>query len=305
MIFIVILVLSTLSIAGTAAFFSVYGLAQLFQGMLIPVMIMGGALEIGKLVSASFLYRYWTRIGVLLRVYLVSAVLLLMVITSMGIFGMLSLGYQADTLPLKQVESQLTLLTQEQTHLLDRKKEIDAQIAMLPADYVRGRQKLMKSFGPEVTVINARLPIITNEMQKLNTQMLTTQSHVGPIVYIAQAFGQNIDDATKYMILLLIAVFDPLAVALTIGVNIALRLRKEDMESIAQLNENATDELNQSISTQNDQNNLTSDEIRMVIEEELKKIQYPTHENLIDPNVATLARKNQIVNDIRASDALL
>jgi hypothetical protein len=293
MFFIAILFITTLSIAGTAAFFSVYGLAQLFQGMMIPVMIMGASLEAGKLVTASFLYRYWNKLKIGFRVYLVTAVIVLMAVTSMGIFGMLSLGYQADTLPLKQVNSQIKLLNEEQIQLATRKQEIDKQIEALPVDYVKGRQKLMKTFAPELTRINNRLPEITTETQKLNTQLLTTQAHVGPIIYIAEAFGQDVDDATKYVILLIIVVFDPLAVALTIGVNVAIRIRKEE-----KLEEKIEDQIIETITESSPTyNGLTSDEIRLLVEDEIKKShqEQPTNHHL-----DSLAKKQQIVSDLRS-----
>lgn len=306
MLFIAILFLTTLSIAGTAAFFSVYGLAQLFQGMAVPVMIMGGSLEAGKLVAASFLYRYWYKLGWSLRVYLVSAVFLLMVITSVGIFGMLSLGYQSDTLPLKEIDSKIELLKQEQSQLQARKKEIDQQISQLPENYVKGRQRLMSTFASELKHINARLPEITSEMQKLNTQQIHTQAHVGPIVYIAKAFGGEVDDATKYIILLLIVVFDPLAVALTIGVNVALKIRRDEMglDKTPQQTVNITvDEEKVAAALAGipaEQSRMLSpDEIRMIISEELKNIPRSS-ERGIDPAVEHLTRRNEIVSGLRS-----
>jgi len=298
MFFIAILFLTTLSIAGTAAFFSVYGLAQLFQGMTTSVLIMGASLEAGKLVAASFLYRYWTKIGWLLKTYLISAVLMLMVITSIGIFGMLSLGYQTDSIPLKQIESHIALLNQERTELIKRKNEIDQQIASLPANMVSGRQRLMKTFSSELKTINERIPVITAEVQKLNTQMITTQAHVGPIVYIAKVFGSEVDDATKYIILMIIIVFDPLAVALTLGVNVALRIR-EDEKKLALV---PADEVVPDVSTPiPSQPTLTPDEIRLLVDEEVKHAvnNLPPSSNEPDAHVLQLARRNKAVSNLR------
>jgi hypothetical protein len=299
MFFIAILFLSTLSIAGTAAFFSVYGLAQLFQGMVTPVLIMGASLEAGKLVAASFLYRYWAKLGWVLRSYLVVAVLMLMVITSVGIFGMLSIGYQADTINLKQSETKVELLKQEQQRLSDRKAEIDKQIQLLPTNTIKGRQQLMKSFGPELKTINSRIPELTSQIQQLSTQLISTQAHTGPIVYIAKAFGKDIDDATKYIILLLIVVFDPLAVALTIGVNVALRIRKEEQQEALL---NAPPVIPEKPVELNTESSLTAEEIKMLISEEIKQ---STHSNLpavdTDEHIQQLHRKNQLISDIRST----
>lgn len=328
MIFIGLLALTTVSIAGIAAFFSVYGLAQLFKGTFVAVLVMGVSLEAGKLIAASFLYRYWHQIGIFMKSYLIAAVILLMAITSMGIFGMLSVGYQSDTMPLKDVEVAIKLLTDEQTQLSDRKKEIDNQIASLPSDFVRGRQKLMNSFQPELVIINKRLPEISVEMKTLNSQLLTVESHVGPIVYIAKAMGQSIDDATKYLILLIIIVFDPLAVVLTIGVNMALKIRKQELEESQRLaliappptldkeidhqtveelpNEEPDEPLNNESETISDVTvhedvvdalTLDSSKIQEMIENEIKK--HITGEGTPDPVLAELSRKHQIVADIR------
>ena len=158
--FIILLVLSTLSIAGSAAFFSIYGLAQIFTGSFWPVVIMASSLEAGKLISASYVYRYWNKISILMRSYLIAAVLILMVITSAGIFGFLSAAYQQDILPLEQNKQQVVLLLHEKDEIqnlkserLERRKQIDNDIASLPNNYVKGRQRLMKSYGPELKQI--------------------------------------------------------------------------------------------------------------------------------------------------------
>jgi hypothetical protein len=106
MVFILLLVFSTLAVAGSAAFFSVYGLAQIFSASFIPVVIMGGALEAGKLVAASYLYRYWKETSFILKTYLFIAIFTLMVITSLGIFGFLTAAYQTDSIGLKQQREQ-------------------------------------------------------------------------------------------------------------------------------------------------------------------------------------------------------
>lgn len=228
MAFIVALILTTFAIAGSAAFFSVYGLAHTFSGAFWAVVFMGTSLEAGKLISVSFLYRYWKIIKWGLKSYLIGAVFLLMVITSVGIFAFLSAAYQTDTLEYKGIETQITSLTAEKEELTKRKKDIDIQISQLPADYVAARQRLMRTFKPELDHINTRLPQITAELSKVNQQRVAVQAHTGPITYIASAFGATVDDATKWIVLMLIVVFDPLAIALTLAVNIVILSHKND-----------------------------------------------------------------------------
>lgn len=232
MFFIILLALTALSIAGSAAVFSVYGLANTFSGVFWSVVVMGGSLEAGKLIAASYLYRYWSKTGWLLKSYLFAGIATIMILTSTGIFGYLSTGYQTDILPLRQIESQLVLLEGEKARVLERKKEIDAQIANLPKNYVASRIKLMKEFDAEQKTLTSRVAAIDKEMLDLKQAQIKTEAHVGPITYIAKAFDLNTDDATKWLVFLIIFAFDPMAVALTLAVNIALRVRGEEKGAV-------------------------------------------------------------------------
>lgn len=243
MAFIVTLIFVTLSIAASAAFFSIYGLAHVFAGAFWPVVVMASSLEAGKLVAASFVYRYWTTISFLMKSYLITAIIVLMVVTSAGIFGYLSAAYQEDVMPLKQKEQQIQLLTEEKQELeklkaerLERRKQIDADIASLPNNYITGRQRLMKSYGPELENIRDDIQQYTEQIREktlkisqLRSDTLEAEAHVGPIIFIAKVFDRDIDDTTKWLILIIIFAFDPLAVILTIGANIALVQRRKDL----------------------------------------------------------------------------
>lgn len=233
MFFIILLALTALAIAGSAAIFSVYGLANTFSGVFWSVVVMGGSLEAGKLIAASYLYRYWNKTGWLLKSYLFAGIATIMILTSTGIFGYLSSGYQTDILPLRQIESQLVLLEGEKSRVLERKKEIDAQIANLPKNYVSSRIKLMKEFEAEQKTLTARIATIDKDMLELKQTQIKTEAHIGPITYIAKAFDLNTDDATKWLVFLIIFAFDPMAVALTLAVNIALRVRSEEKKKAA------------------------------------------------------------------------
>lgn len=225
--FILLLALSAASIAGTAAWFSVIGLSSIFAGTSTAVIIMGSVLEVGKLVAASYVYRYWKYISFLMKSYLITAILILMLITSAGIFGQLSKGYQTDTLSLRDIDSQIILLESEKVELRDRKKQIDDNLALINPNYITKRMELIDKLAPETDRINDRIPAITAEIHKLKSAQITEESHVGPIIYIAKVFNKDTDDATKWMILLIIFAFDPLAVALTIATNNAMLHRKK------------------------------------------------------------------------------
>jgi len=228
MLFIVLLVLTTIAIAASAAFFSVYGMAQLFAGAFVPVIIMGASLEAGKLVAASFLYRYAKEIGLALKVYLMSAIFILMLITSMGIFGFLTAAYQKDTIPLAEMQQKIELYDTEYQQLIERRTQIDQQIAAINPDYVTVKQRLVKDFAPEREAIDARLQVLTPELQKLKTDQIDVEAKIGPIMFVAEVMGEDPKTAVFWFVVLLISVFDPLAVALTIATNVALQKRKEE-----------------------------------------------------------------------------
>jgi hypothetical protein len=233
MVFIALLILTTVFIAGAAAFFSVYGLAATFSGTFWSVVLMGASLEAAKLVAASYLYRYWTKINIWLKSYLMAGVAALMVLTSTGIFGYLSSGYQTDALPLKQIEEQVKILDEEKVRLIARKNQIDVQISQLPTNSVRGRTALIKGFKDEQASVTLRISELDKTILENKTKLIQTQAHVGPITYIASAFGLDTDNATKYLIYLIIFAFDPMAISLTLAVNIAIRLRQEELDTAA------------------------------------------------------------------------
>lgn len=230
MFFIILLSLVALAIACSAAYFSVYGLATTFHGIFWSVVFMGASLEAGKLIAASYLSRYWKHTNAALKTGLIAGIIALMLITSMGIFGYLSVGYMSDAAPLKQIEQEAKLLDDEKTRLLARKIQIDDQIAKLPTNSAKSRLSLMKGFKQEQEQVTARINELDKNILKIKTDIIQTESHVGVIVYLAKAIGANTDDATKYLIYLIIFVFDPMAVALTLALNNAIRVRREEGE---------------------------------------------------------------------------
>jgi hypothetical protein len=242
MIFIGLLILAALSIAAVAAYFSIYGLAAIFSGWFWEVIAMGVVLEYGKLIMASYIYRYKDSITRKFKMYGISAVVVLMIITSTGIFGFLSQGYQQDTLSLKQQEQRITLIETERSELqkfkeerIARKKQIDDDIASLPNNYITARQRLLKSFGPELEELKRDIAEYTKQINEKTIQLseikqekLINEVHIGPIIFISKAFSADTDTATKWLIIMIIFVFDPLAVMLTLGANHALLLREEN-----------------------------------------------------------------------------
>ncbi len=222
--------LSALLIAGSAAAFSVYGLAKLFSGAFISVVIMAGALELGKLVTASFLYRYWNMINWFQKVYMTIATIVLVFITSAGIFGYLSNAYQGATLEFEKQSTEL-LTIEERIEQLDEdkvflKEELEQAISELPDNYITAKRKLREEYNPQITQINQELLEFKTRRADLEIELVSTGVDVGPAIYLARTFGTDIDTVVKFFIFILIFVFDPLAVMLVIAYNQALLERK-------------------------------------------------------------------------------
>ena len=248
MLTIIITFLSAISISVIAAGYSIMGLATLFAGAVIPIIAMGSALEVGKLVAASWLYNNWRNplVPKSIKAYLTSAVVVLIFITSMGIFGFLSKAHLDQVQPVssnnikielidKQITSQQNIIDRSQNTLDRLDAALDKYIDM---EYVtRGlkeRKKQEEERNLLTTAINEasdKIAKLTLEKSELALEQDKIEAEVGPIKYIAELiYGDeakdHFDKAVRWVIIVLIFVFDPLAVLLLIAANISLRSRK-------------------------------------------------------------------------------
>ena len=223
--------LAALLVAGSAAFYSVFGLSKLFSGATLAVIIMAGSLEFAKLVSASFLYRYWTKVNLWLKYYMVVGVVTLVLITSAGIFGFLSNAYQGATIEFEKEstkllykEDRLEQLEEDKTYL---KGELELAISELPENYITAKRKLRADYNPKVLEVNDQILNIKQEIGDLKTALIETGVDVGPAIYLARIFETDIDTVVKFFIFILIFVFDPMAIALVIAYNITMVNRQQ------------------------------------------------------------------------------
>ena len=228
--------LSALLIAGSAAFFSVFGLSKLFAGAALSVIIMAGSLEFGKIVGAAFLYRYWDKINILLRTYMTIGVVTLVLITSAGIFGYLSNAYQGATIQFEKQsttllykEDRLEQLEDDKTYL---KEELEQSIASLPENYITAKRKLREDYNPKVLLVNDEILKIKQEIGDLKVGLIETGVDVGPAIYLARVFNTDIDTVVKFFIFILIFVFDPMAISLVIAYNRVLLDEKSKVENV-------------------------------------------------------------------------
>lgn len=223
MFFILLMFCSTLSIASAAAYISIYGLTSIFGGYSIISVWSFGSLEAGKLIAASFAYRYWHKINLSIKLYLILGIIGMMLITSAGIYGYFTSTYQKDTVPIDEMTQRVVLLQQEKSELLKRKAEIDTDVASKRTAITK-KEMVEKggAYYDELQYITPRIRELTQELQKIKIKKLQTKQHVGPIVYIAKIFDLPVDNAISYMVVLIMFVFDPMAIILTICLNIAI-----------------------------------------------------------------------------------
>ena len=251
---ILIVFLSAISISVIAAGYSIMGLATLFAGAVIPIIAMGSALEVGKLVAASWLYNNWRNklVPQSIKVYLTFAVIVLIFITSMGIFGFLSKAHLDQVQPTSSNEIKIELIdTQinQQQLTIDRAnktltlldKTLETYIGM---EYVTRGLKEREKQKPErdaltlaINEASDKIAELSDQKGALKLEQDKIEAEVGPIKYIAELiYGDeakdHFDKAVRWVIIVLIFVFDPLAVLLLIAANISLRTRNEAKEEI-------------------------------------------------------------------------
>ena len=231
--------LSALLVAGSAAFFSVFGLSSLFAGARLSVIIMAGSLEFGKLVAASFLYRFWNDVNKLLRTYMTIGVIILVLITSAGIFGYLSnayqgaiLGFEKQSTELIALEDRLEQLEEDKVFL---KEELEAQVDDLPENFRTARRQLRESYNTQIQKVNLDILDLKSKMSDLELNLIETGVDVGPAIYLARAFDTEIDTVVKFFIFVLIFVFDPLALSLVLAFNHMIERDEKEKDSIEKM----------------------------------------------------------------------
>ena len=211
--------LTAFALSAIAAYYSIIGLGAIFVGAFWPVVFMGSVLEVSKLVTASWLYRNWKSAPILLKSYLTFAVLVLMIITSMGIFGFLAKAHIDSTLDSGANTVELKTLNQQQKIAEDRLNYLLAR-AKDPSTASNRLDGQIQTTQKELTEINKkRLPLLREENRLV--------ADIGPIKYVAELlYGQSDDGvakAVRLVIMIIMVVFDPLAVLLLIAANMSLK----------------------------------------------------------------------------------
>lgn len=240
--------LTALIISGVAAYYSIVGLTAIFAAAFWPIVIMGTVLELGKIVASVWLKRYWTEVAWQLRAYLTFAVAVLMLITSLGIFGFLSRAHLEQGVPIAEVSARLEILdseiaqqreniTQARTTLAQLDEQVNQRLSrgateqgaeravVIRRQQARERAQLQQ----EIAQAQKQISELTAERAPIATDLRKVESEVGPIKYVAALiYGDNphaelLERAVRWMIIIIVLVFDPLAIALILAANSGLR----------------------------------------------------------------------------------
>ena len=239
--------LSAITIALVAAYFSVTGIATLFSGKFIAVVAMASALEIGKLVASSFLYRYWATTAALLKTYLVASVAVLMVITSVGIYGYLSAAYAEIAAVPQNTINELSFIDVRQSSLNSdiqrwigdnatinaRREQVQTSLDNILNDNTNLSQRsAFANLRTEIELLDVErrenndaittATFVRDSLESakvgLNAE-LNTNSEIGTFIYIARSFDLPLDTVVKWFVLIIVVVFDPLAISLILAYN--------------------------------------------------------------------------------------
>ena len=247
MLFGILTLLVGLAISVVAAWYSIVGLMAIFAAAKIPIAIMGAVLEVGKLLTASWLYQFWDKTNTLLKSYFTIAVVVLMFITSMGIFGFLSKAHMDQTLTVgdnsllieridRKIEREKVKITDAETVVAQLDKTVQV---LIDYDRIRGESgaiAVRESQNEERATLSniidqaySKIDTLSVEKLELDKEQLELEAEVGPIKYIAAfIYGDELDKtllerAVRWIIITIIFVFDPLAVLLIVAANMTFK----------------------------------------------------------------------------------
>ena len=260
--FIILMILSTVILAGSAAYYSIFGLSSLFAGARTEVIIMAGALEFAKIILASYLHNYWKVIG-WLKWYLVSAVVILMMITSLGIYGFLTSAYQTTSDKFTILNKEVSVVDVKRNRFKEQLVDLNAEKKLLETSISslrgglatnnfqteRGAASQRRVLSSELKTAVQQRDILTLKIESLNDsltsldlQILDKESNndvaaeIGPLRYLDKLTGWGMDKIVNWFTLLIVLVFDPLAISMVIALN---KLMKEiKIEEIKPIEEN-------------------------------------------------------------------
>jgi hypothetical protein len=259
-----------LGLSGTAAYYSIIGLSLLFSSIAIPVIIMASFLEVSKIIIASLLHSYWKGLNIILRGYLTVSLIVLSLITSLGIYGLLSSGYQDTLNKVNVVNKHIEVLDTKRdrfneslTYLQNEKQSTDQSISELRNGLANNKvQYRDRQTGEIITTtssanrkslenqldkstetrdkISDKIVVLQDSISNIDIQILNIESdmelaaELGPLTYISKLTGKSMDSVVNILTMMIIFIFDPLAISLVLAANYAFTLIKPQPEPVSE-----------------------------------------------------------------------
>lgn len=220
------LIVATVSVSVLGASFSVIGLAALFSGAAVAVIVMASSLEFAKFVLSAYLHQRWQHLNGFFKFYLLFAIVTLSVITSLGIFGFLSDAYQSAATTLDAENMKIESLKKKQDRNKAEIERLNKNIEEIPVERISRRLKARTEAEPIINMLTKEIEQLDQQISESNLKTMAVRQKIGPLIYIARVFKVEIDMVVKYLILLLVFVFDPLAICMVIATSDAIESRK-------------------------------------------------------------------------------
>ena len=227
------LIISAISVSLLGATFSIIGLGKLFSGAMLAVWLMAGSLEFAKFVVAAYLHQAWHNTRLLLRVYMVVSVIVLSAITSLGIFGFLTDAYSSASAVFEAETIKLQKLEREQVAFESEIARLTRTVDEIPENRITKKIKARAEVEPLIRDLKIKITALEPEIASAKIKIIEVKQKVGPLIYIAKAFSLDIDTVVKYLILVFVTVFDPLAICLVIAISDALQKRRNGLGTTA------------------------------------------------------------------------
>jgi hypothetical protein len=339
-IFVLLLSITALIISGSAAYFSVFGLSKLFAGAGLSALILFGALEIGKIISVSVLYRYWKRFSFFLRTIFTSMVIGIMFITSMGIYGFLRNAYDQTSVQLTTIEKETTIKEQRKNFIqleIDRyQKEVDSKNKQIDTyisnrdvqeklvsdlytqsadtninknqswvyrtraketqDAIKESDNLINQIRSENSELYTKINSLNDSISKIDRDILELQStdiavEIGPLKYLSELTGFEMDDVVGFLIFLIIFVFDPFAIILIMSAN-ALSMKTPDEIEYYEKRKKEKEEKKEKLISNNNDN---------IIHKNIKKLAQNYTDNRIQKDINKIYKDIEELNSIKSN----
>lgn len=317
MVFSIIVLINALLLSAVAAYYAIVGLTTIFAAAFWPIVIMGAALEAGKISATLWLHYYWNKASIRIKLYLVPAVCVLMFLTSIGVFGFLSKSHSEQNLISGEVIAQLNIIDEKikvEQQIIDDNRKILAQLDNVLAQFIgrtddvqgverslqirRTQSKERAKLNEEIGAAQQKINEYRQERAVVAAQIREVEAEVGPIKYIAALiYGKNpdhqlLEEAVRWVIIVIVAVFDPLAIVLLLAATNSLEWAKEERKEKRRQKreEKMLEEQERALKLKNDQ---FENEIRHSIEEEFRRKEIAeklTHERL-EKEKAEMAEK--------------